>query len=1015
MEGVGDIFAVVGSDFQQFVDLFQLDDADGILFVVEQLRNGGPRDLIGVVLQAIDLDAMGDDVIFLAERFESKLESFRARQNDFANLVDCQRGGLDAIRDHLVGHFFDAIKNVVQVRSERVNVFRVNRSDERLVQLLKNLMNDFVACPFQLRNFFCGFFHTIASALHQQHAGLRNQADLAKKIVIKLFFPGEKPHTASKNCVIYSRSEKHIVSHSRNDRSTSNPLRFAYNREQLLGSFLILKGIEIPYVEKARRLDIAHRGEETLLEAGMVFFKIRKEIAKTAPDGACFLRASTRYNRCSETLREFRSDVLSDEDERTNQTELFFARIGHWRQCAQTARKQGVAKERFAEVVRGVTECNDVRSQAASDFVDGATAKTAAKITAMIRLLFQQSHRRRIFKIVPVDSSFAQPNTQRLDGPQKFALLHSECAYGELNGSFLLQKQKSLQHCERIFAARERDGNAVAILQHVEASNRFADFSQQSLFDFQTSIIRSVIRFAACILFSSFAWAQCDTIPQVQGDGPRSPCVDSTVTVRGVVTASFGGMQGFFVEDPAGDGNAKTSDGIFVFAGTNRGLPEPRSIMSVTGKVVEFARSGYTGTVTELDIRNGGSFTVEGISSAAIHVPVLDARTDREAELERFEGMLILYPASMVLNPANRFGEFFALRNDRVPAGVRLFPFSFGVGLPLLIDTAGGVARKDPKTFDLVPDLIGVLHFDFGAYRLEPLENYSLDDAGLTPTAARSDAGTQLRVAFMNCERFLRSLAADVLETKRIKLAAAIRDQLGSPDIVGVAEVEDLELLESMGKLAGDYKGVLLKGCDFSGINVGVLYKTTRVRGFEATQLQTEAPEFRNGACTLPDGRKFSQFLFDRPPLLFDFAIGQTVYSIVVNHWRSRVGTTTNEEERIAEADFLGGEIAKLQRENLIVVGDFNDTETDVSLFTLVDRTGLTLLTGMVPPESRYSLLFEGVSQAIDHILLSPALAGSVIRVDYAHYNSDYPVTPNESQRNAVRAADHDAVYVNLK
>ncbi|HEY5971067.1 MAG TPA: hypothetical protein VIT22_03690, partial [Pseudoxanthomonas sp.] len=55
-------------------------------------------------------------------------------------------------------------------------------------------------------------------------------------------------------------------------------------------------------------------------------------------------------------------------------------------------------------------------------------------------------------------------------------------------------------------------------------------------------------------------------IGQVQGDGARSPLDGRPVVVEGVVTGDFRvGLGGFFVQD-AGDGDARTSDALFVIA-----------------------------------------------------------------------------------------------------------------------------------------------------------------------------------------------------------------------------------------------------------------------------------------------------------------------------------------------------------------------------------------------------------------------------------------------------------------
>jgi predicted extracellular nuclease len=55
-------------------------------------------------------------------------------------------------------------------------------------------------------------------------------------------------------------------------------------------------------------------------------------------------------------------------------------------------------------------------------------------------------------------------------------------------------------------------------------------------------------------------------IPQIQGKGHISPFVGQVVTTTGVVTAVA--FDGFYVQDPEGDGESATSDGMFVFMAT---------------------------------------------------------------------------------------------------------------------------------------------------------------------------------------------------------------------------------------------------------------------------------------------------------------------------------------------------------------------------------------------------------------------------------------------------------------
>src|SRR5689334_2520516 len=89
----------------------------------------------------------------------------------------------------------------------------------------------------------------------------------------------------------------------------------------------------------------------------------------------------------------------------------------------------------------------------------------------------------------------------------------------------------------------------------------------------------------ALLSFSGFALAQCDgdqpiatNIPVVRGHGSPSVCAGKTVTVAGIVTASFSGIKGFFLQDAVGDGDPTTSDGIFVLTGSPDNLPDPGSV-----------------------------------------------------------------------------------------------------------------------------------------------------------------------------------------------------------------------------------------------------------------------------------------------------------------------------------------------------------------------------------------------------------------------------------------------------
>ena len=79
----------------------------------------------------------------------------------------------------------------------------------------------------------------------------------------------------------------------------------------------------------------------------------------------------------------------------------------------------------------------------------------------------------------------------------------------------------------------------------------------------------------------------------IQGSGPATT-IPGNVTTEGVVVGDFEGTaaaSGFYIQDLTGDGNAATSDGIFVFTG-NSNLASAGDVVRVTG----FARERFNQT-----------------------------------------------------------------------------------------------------------------------------------------------------------------------------------------------------------------------------------------------------------------------------------------------------------------------------------------------------------------------------------------------------------------------------------
>lgn len=131
------------------------------------------------------------------------------------------------------------------------------------------------------------------------------------------------------------------------------------------------------------------------------------------------------------------------------------------------------------------------------------------------------------------------------------------------------------------------------------------------------------------------------SIPQVQGSGSTSPHAGQAVMTSGVVTRV--NNNGFFLQDPVGDGDSATSDGIFVFTGSAPTVAAG-DLVQLTAVVSEF-NTGAAGNadtaahpVTELSGIGNLAVLSSGHTITPLAIDFPEAAND---DLERVEGMLV--------------------------------------------------------------------------------------------------------------------------------------------------------------------------------------------------------------------------------------------------------------------------------------------------------------------------------------------------------------------------------------
>src|SRR5205814_3954638 len=140
-----------------------------------------------------------------------------------------------------------------------------------------------------------------------------------------------------------------------------------------------------------------------------------------------------------------------------------------------------------------------------------------------------------------------------------------------------------------------------------------------------------------------------------------------------------------------------------------------------------------------------------------------------------------------------------------------------------------------------------------------------------------------------------------------------------------------------------------------------------------------------------------------RKPLAGEFVFGGRTVIVIANHFNSKGGdqpthgrfqppTRSSEVQRQKQATvlrrFVDQILAADKHANLIVAGDLNDYPFSPAVQTLAAGGALTDLIATVPEAERYSYVFEGQSQVLDHILASNAPRG--VDYDVVHVNAEF-------------------------
>jgi predicted extracellular nuclease len=345
----------------------------------------------------------------------------------------------------------------------------------------------------------------------------------------------------------------------------------------------------------------------------------------------------------------------------------------------------------------------------------------------------------------------------------------------------------------------------------------------------------------------------------------------------------------------------------------------------------------------------------------------------------------------------------------------------------------------------------GVLDYQFRSYMLD-LDPVGAVSSTQAAVPVRAPAADEFTVGSTNLERFYDTvddagtsdvvLTATAFNNRLNKGSLAIRNVMQTPDIVGVEEMENLSTLQALAsKINSDavaasqpnpnYQAFLVEGNDIGGIDVGFLVKST-VSVISVTQVGKDA--------TYIDPSGASALLNDRPSLVLEATVGAANFpiTVIVNHLRSLSGVDDPVDgnrvrtKRRAQAEWLANYVQGRQlanpAERILLVGDFNAFEVndgyvdsmgtirgvptpgDQVLLASSDLVNpdLTELSSTLPADQRYSFVFDGIHQLLDHELSNVPLNAYFRELQFGRNNADFAEVLRNDPNRPERLSDHD-------
>ncbi len=533
------------------------------------------------------------------------------------------------------------------------------------------------------------------------------------------------------------------------------------------------------------------------------------------------------------------------------------------------------------------------------------------------------------------------------------------------------------------------------------------------------------------------------SIPQIQGTGSSSNYTTQQVKTSGIVTAKYigtGKIGGFFMQDPVGDNNLSTSDGIFVYSSTyNVNIGDK---IEITATVVEFSNKTELTNITNLTTYS---------SNNTINPTKIFYNSDT-FNWEQYEGMLLEFDQTLYVTSNYNLQQYGQLTlspfiryiptNKGVPSSTE---YNKNVNLnskaQILLDDGIVSSNYSPiffadengtrRTGETLKNLIAVVDQNLSAYSLYPVSKPTFT-GNPRPTKPTNLGDYNLKVCGFNLEYYLTTNYGQGYgannTTEAAKQHLKIMEALLAidADIYGLIEIEQGQ--DALIKLTNALN-VATKSNRYAHIDDGgTIYGTyTKVGYIYRNDKIAPYLSLKNNNNTGPINRKKVQ--------AFTLKSNNERFIYSLNHLKAKSGCSNAtgadadkgdgqscyNATRVAEANstlsFLNTCKTYYDDEDVLIMGDLNAYAKEDPITALING-GYTDMHQVFGGDSAYSYLYQGQAGYLDHALASSSLKNQITGTQVFHINSDEPAMfeygGSNYQPNMYRCSDHDPVVVGI-